>query len=238
MSSSVAMAPLAFRAQGYLSSFRAALSCGKAHTCFRKHRPGKGRAGVALYATRQHLDWIELCLGWMMSKSSLWTGFKGQTGRVTLHGCLLQAIWSRGGSRWVFYRQLEAATKLQALVLVRDFNHPDICWRNNMAKHKQSRRFLESVDHNFLTQVLEEKMSNGEQFDRVLTKQGRLCYSYKCEGWGQRWIQQTWDSVSCMEEGGQQVGMQPCTSGELIFSYLLGRILWELTLQARWFQES
>lgn len=38
-----------------------------------------------------------------------------------------------------------------------------------MAKHKQSRRFLETVGHNFLTQVVEEKTSNGRLFDHVLT---------------------------------------------------------------------
>ena len=31
-----------------------------------------------------------------------------------------------------FYRQLEAASQSQALVLMRDFNHPDICWKSNM----------------------------------------------------------------------------------------------------------
>lgn len=34
--------------------------------------------------------------------------------------------------------------QLQALVFVGDFNYPDICWRSNIVKHKQSRRFLES----------------------------------------------------------------------------------------------
>lgn len=50
-----------------------------------------------------------------------------------------------------FYRQLEAALKSQALVLVGDFNYWDICWRSNTAKHKQSRRFLESTDDNFMS---------------------------------------------------------------------------------------
>ncbi|XP_071436985.1 uncharacterized protein [Pithys albifrons albifrons] len=59
-----------------------------------------------------------------------------------------------------FYRPLEVASKSQALVLVGYFSHSDTCWRNNMAKHKQSGRFLESIDHNFLTQMVEEKTSN------------------------------------------------------------------------------
>lgn len=45
-----------------------------------------------------------------------------------------------------FYGQLEAASPLQALVLMGHFNHPDICWRGNREGHKQSRRFVESID--------------------------------------------------------------------------------------------
>ncbi|KAJ7407650.1 hypothetical protein WISP_125552 [Willisornis vidua] len=41
------------------------------------------------------------------------------------------------------YRQIEAASHSQALVLMGDFNHPHICWRDNMAWHKLSNRFLD-----------------------------------------------------------------------------------------------
>ena len=34
-----------------------------------------------------------------------------------------------------FYRQLEVASRSQALVLMGDFNHPDICWKGNTARH-------------------------------------------------------------------------------------------------------
>ena len=33
-----------------------------------------------------------------------------------------------------------------------DLNHPSICWRGNTAGHEQSRRFMEYIDDNFLTQ--------------------------------------------------------------------------------------
>jgi len=38
------------------------------------------------------------------------------------------------------------------------FNHPDTCWEGNTAGHKQSERFLECIDSNFLTQVIKELM--------------------------------------------------------------------------------
>ena len=54
------------------------------------------------------------------------------------------------------YKQIGAASCSQALVLMGDFSHLGICWRDNTAGHKQSRRFLECADDNFLLQVTEE----------------------------------------------------------------------------------
>jgi len=48
------------------------------------------------------------------------------------------------------YRQIGTASHLKAQVLVGDFNHPDICWRDNIAGHKQSRRFPECIGDKFL----------------------------------------------------------------------------------------
>ena len=55
-----------------------------------------------------------------------------------------------------FYRQLEVASQSQALVLMGDFHLPDICWKSNTASHARSRRFLQSIEDNFLMQVVEE----------------------------------------------------------------------------------
>ena len=53
-----------------------------------------------------------------------------------------------------FLLQLQGVSHSQALVLMGDFNHPDICWDSGMAGGRQSRRFLESVQDNFLVQVI------------------------------------------------------------------------------------
>lgn len=47
------------------------------------------------------------------------------------------------------------------------FNHPCMCWKGNTAGHKESRKFLECIDNNFLTQVIEELM-RGEVFKTQL----------------------------------------------------------------------
>ena len=40
------------------------------------------------------------------------------------------------------FRQLEKVSCSQTLVLIRNFSHPSIYWRDNTARHKQSMQFL------------------------------------------------------------------------------------------------
>ncbi|PKU42484.1 rna-directed dna polymerase from mobile element jockey-like [Limosa lapponica baueri] len=68
-----------------------------------------------------------------------------------------------------FYNQLQVALQSQALVLVGDFNHPDICWKGYTARNTQSRRFLQCIDDNFLTQLVEEPTRREALLDLVLT---------------------------------------------------------------------
>ena len=60
-----------------------------------------------------------------------------------------------------FYKQLKVASRSWMMVLTGDFNYPDICWVSNSARHAQSKRFLERIEDNFLTQVVEEPMRWG-----------------------------------------------------------------------------
>ncbi|KAM9245426.1 LOW QUALITY PROTEIN: coiled-coil domain-containing protein 70 [Leptosomus discolor] len=53
-----------------------------------------------------------------------------------------------------FYKRLAEFLQSLALVLVGDFNLPGICWKNNIAELKQSRRFLECVEENCLKQLM------------------------------------------------------------------------------------
>jgi len=55
-----------------------------------------------------------------------------------------------------------------------DFNHPDISWEDHTARQTQSRTFLQSIDDNFLMQVVEEPKSKGALLDLVLTNKEGL----------------------------------------------------------------
>jgi len=63
-----------------------------------------------------------------------------------------------------------------------NFNHPDIHWRDNTARHKQHRRFLEFVDDNFLLQVIKEPTRRGVMLDLVLTNKEGLIGNVKLKG--------------------------------------------------------
>jgi len=71
------------------------------------------------------------------------------------------------------YRQLGETSYSQALVFMGIFSHPDTCWRENTAGHKQSRRFLESADDNFFLQVIEDRMRRGAMLDILFSKRRR-----------------------------------------------------------------
>ncbi|GAB0183186.1 hypothetical protein GRJ2_000783900 [Grus japonensis] len=61
-------------------------------------------------------------------------------------------------------------SQLLALALMEDFNLPDVCWKYNTMERKQSRRFLECVEDNVLTQLVSEPTREGSPLDLLLAK--------------------------------------------------------------------
>jgi len=49
------------------------------------------------------------------------------------------------------------------------FNHANVCWQDSTAGHKQSRRFLECNDDNFILQGTEDPTRRGAMLDPALT---------------------------------------------------------------------
>ncbi|TRZ19428.1 hypothetical protein HGM15179_007668 [Zosterops borbonicus] len=56
----------------------------------------------------------------------------------------------------LFYKQLENVSGVPALVLVGDFNLPDIFWELHIAERRQFRKFLECTEDKFLLQLVNE----------------------------------------------------------------------------------
>ncbi|PKU32130.1 dtw domain-containing protein 2 [Limosa lapponica baueri] len=150
---------------------------------FRKDRLGRRGGGVALYVKDQ-LECVELHLGMDEDMTeSLWVRIKGSTGAgdVTVGVCYRPPDQSDSEDA-ALYKQIGAASRSHTLVLMGDFNHPDICWKDNTAGHKKSRKFLECVNDNFLLQMIEEPMRKGTVLDLVLTNKEGLVGNVKFKG--------------------------------------------------------
>jgi len=73
-----------------------------------------------------------------------------------------------------FYKRLAEVSQLLSLVLMGDFSLPDICWKYNTEKRKQSRRFLECVENNFLMQLVSEPTKGDASLDLLFANREGL----------------------------------------------------------------
>ncbi|PKU41567.1 hypothetical protein llap_8142 [Limosa lapponica baueri] len=146
---------------------------------FRRDRQGRRGRGVALYVK----EWIqseEMSLKPSLGSDeerveSLCVTIKGQANmRVTVVSVYYRTTDQDGEADVAFYSPLKVASQSQALFLVGDFNHPDICWEGYTARHIQSRRFLQCIDENFLTWVVEEPTRREELLELVLANEEGL----------------------------------------------------------------
>ncbi|XP_063280190.1 uncharacterized protein LOC134564864 isoform X3 [Prinia subflava] len=214
----------------------------KGYMLFRRDTSGRCGGEVALFV-KLRLECMEVCLGVDDKQvESLWVRIKGQTSKGdTVVGVCYRLPEQEEEVDEAFYRQLEAASQFQALVLVGDLNYPDICWRSNTAKHKQSRRFLESIDDNFLSQVVEDPTRNGVLLDLKLTNREGLIGDVKVGG-SLGSSDHEIVEFSIRRRGSRAV-IKITTLDFLratlsLFRDLLGRIPWEQALQGRGVQEN
>ncbi|GAB0183945.1 mitochondrial enolase superfamily member 1 [Grus japonensis] len=208
---------------------------------FRKDRQGRQGGGIALYVNDQ-LECMELHLAMHKEPTeSLWARIKGRAGA----GDIIVGVCYRPpdqGDRAdeALYRQIGAASRSQALVLMGDFNHPDICWKDNAAEHKRSRKFLECVDDNLLLQVIEEPMRRGAMLDLILTNKEGLVGDVKLKG-----------SLGCSDHKMVEfrilrAARRACSKLNTLdfreqtglFRDLLGRIPWDKALEGKGAQDS
>ncbi|GAB0188331.1 hypothetical protein GRJ2_001298400 [Grus japonensis] len=173
---------------------------------------------------------------------SLWVRIKGRAGTGdTIVGICYRPPDQEDQADEALCRQIEAASHSQALFLMGDFNHPDICWRDSTAGHKQSRKFLECIRDNFLLQVIEEPTRRGAMLDLVLTNKEGLVGNVKLTG-----------SLGCSDH--EMVDFKILTAVRRthnklatldfrraafgLFRDLLGKVPWDKALEGRGAQES
>ncbi|KAK4824001.1 hypothetical protein QYF61_009126 [Mycteria americana] len=140
---------------------------------FRRDRQGRRGDGVALYV-RECFDRLELNDG-DDRVECLWLRTRGKANKadIMVGVCYRSPNQDEGADR-IFYKQLGEVSQSLALILVRDFNLPGVCWKYNTAERKQSRRFLERVEDNFLTQLVHEPAREGAPLDLLFVNREGL----------------------------------------------------------------
>ncbi|KAM9590503.1 uncharacterized protein ACIBXB_005763 [Morphnus guianensis] len=122
---------------------------------FRRDRQGRRGGGVAVYV-RECFDCTELHDS-DDKVECLWVRMRGKANKADIVlGVCYRPPDQVEETDESFYKRLAVVSESCARVLVRDFNFPDVCWKYNTAVSKQSRRFLECVEDNFLTQLVAE----------------------------------------------------------------------------------
>ena len=81
-----------------------------------------------------------------------------------------------------FLLQLQEVLRLRAPVLMGDFSRPDICWDRAMPGGRQSKRFLETVEDNFLVQVIDGPTRGEAILDLVLSNEEESIREVKIRG--------------------------------------------------------
>ncbi|RMC15026.1 hypothetical protein DUI87_07205 [Hirundo rustica rustica] len=140
---------------------------------FRRGRKGRRGGGVALYV-RKAFDAIDVTIS-NDEDECLWIRIKGKANKadILLEVCYRPPRQEEDVDN-LFYKQLENVLGAPALVLVGDFNLPDICWELNIAERRQSRKFLECMEDNFLLQLVGEPTRGRTMLDVLLTNKDRL----------------------------------------------------------------
>ena len=135
---------------------------------------------MALYI-RVWFDVVELSAG-NDKVESLRVRIKGKANKADiLLGVSLRPPSQDEVADEAFCEQLVEVTQLLTLVLVGDFNLPDVCWKYNTAERKQSRRLLECVEDKFLKQLLREPTGEGGPTGTDVDEQRRT--GGRCGDW-------------------------------------------------------
>lgn len=88
---------------------------------------------------------------------------------------------------------INRASCSQNMVFMWDFNHPVICWKDNITRFQKSKRLLECAYDKFLYQMIQKPTRKCAMLDLVLTSEERVvsnmqaCYSGLSEGPRKAW---------------------------------------------------
>ena len=140
---------------------------------FKRDSLGRKGGGVALYIKKDY-ECVEINEGGDRVES-IWIGIKAKANKTeVIVGVCYRPPTQDEEVDERLYKQLGEVSSSLPLVLVGDFNFPDVCWNYNTADREQSRRFLERVGGNFLTQPVREPTRGSNILDLLFVNRGGM----------------------------------------------------------------
>ncbi|KAK4823954.1 LOW QUALITY PROTEIN: hypothetical protein QYF61_008340 [Mycteria americana] len=148
-----------------------------------------------------------------------------------------------GAQNWAQYSRttIRAKTNKQKKFCVNvDFNLLALCWKYNTAERKQSRRFLERVADNFLTQLVSEPTREGAPLDLLFTNREGLVSHVMvggCLG------QSDHEMIEFLIRGEAAMGVSKTATLDFhradfgLFRRLVDRVPWQAALMGKGVQE-
>ncbi|XP_065512984.1 long-chain fatty acid transport protein 6-like [Caloenas nicobarica] len=80
------------------------------------------------------------------------------------------------------YSSYKEASCSQALALLGGYNHPKICWKSSTESCRQSKRLLECIEYNFLSQVIESSTREDAILNLMVTNATELISDIRIGG--------------------------------------------------------
>lgn len=128
-----------------------------------------------------------MCGACSWQRCSLWIKIKGQKSNVDIIVGVYYRLPSQDKyATKLFYEEIRDTSKSTALVLMGDFNLPEIKWEHHTAGTNQARRFLNNLDDSFVKQVLREPTQKGALLDLLLVNSVDLMSGDWQPSWPQR----------------------------------------------------
>uniref|UniRef100_A0A803JG40 Reverse transcriptase domain-containing protein n=1 Tax=Xenopus tropicalis TaxID=8364 RepID=A0A803JG40_XENTR len=144
------------------------------YTLFRRDREIKKGGGVCLYVksdlkpcnkdiTNENVEslWVEISVRLKVTK------------KMIIGVCYKPPRIDEGDEAQLLL-QMEEASKLGQVVVMGDFNYPDIDWSNGVAKSEKASRFVNMLNDNFLFQAVQEPTRNDAILDLVISNNNEL----------------------------------------------------------------
>lgn len=105
-----------------------------------------------------------------ISQHYLWVRIKGEANKAVV-GVHYRPLSQDDNNEGLFFKELRDISRSAVLVLMGDFNFPDINWEYQKADTNRSRKFIKHSDK-FLVQVLREPAKKDALLDGFVNREG------------------------------------------------------------------